>query len=178
VVFGCGGVGLNVVQGGVLAGATQIVAVDLIDGKLEAAKHFGATHTFNPTRHDVVDEVRALTGGRGADYAFDATGAIPAIEDGARLIRRAGTLVLVGLPPSGTAIQLDAETVADDALRIMGSKVGSGRPHTDIPAFVSLYQRGRLKLDELITGRWPLAEINDALSASENGSAIRSVITL
>jgi S-(hydroxymethyl)glutathione dehydrogenase/alcohol dehydrogenase len=176
VVFGAGGVGLNIVQGAVLAGATTIVAVDLLDYKLAAAGAFGATHTFNPTRDDVVAEVRALTGGRGADYAFDAAGAIPAIEQGAQLIRKAGTLVLVGLPPSGVPMRLDAEAVADGALRIMGTKVGSARPQVDIPELVGLYRQGRLKLDELITGRWPLEGINDAVAAGEHGETVRSLI--
>jgi len=176
VVFGAGGVGLNVVQGAVLAGAGQIIAVDLLDNKLEAADVFGATHTLNPNRDDVVGEVLKLTGGRGADYAFDAAGAIPAIEQGAKLIRRAGTLVLVGLPPLGSTVELDAQTIADNALRIMGTKVGSARPQADIPELVGLYFQGRLKLDELITGRWPLEEINAAVADSEHGHAVRSVI--
>jgi Zn-dependent alcohol dehydrogenase len=173
VVYGAGGVGLNVVQGAALAGAALIVAVDLVDAKLEAAQQFGATHVLNAERDDVEAEVRTLTGGRGADYAFDASGAISAIEEGARLIRRGGTLVLVGLPPTGAKIAFEAEAVADNALRILGTKVGSVRPRTDIPELVGLYREGRLKLDELITGRWRLDEINEAVAA--NG--IRSVIT-
>jgi len=177
VVFGCGGVGLNVVQGALLAGAGEIVAVDLLDGKLEAAAAFGATHALNPTRDDVEAEVRALTGGRGADYAVDASGAIPAIEQAFGLLRRGGTLVLVGMPPSGATIPLDAEAIADNAVRILGSKVGSVRPQLDIPALVGLYTQGRLKLDELISGRWPLGDINDAVAAAESGDALRPVIT-
>jgi Zn-dependent alcohol dehydrogenase len=177
VVFGCGGVGLNVVQGAVLAGAERIVAVDLLDGKLEAAKEFGATDVLNPTRDDVEAAVRAQTGGRGADYAFDASGAIPAIEQAAKLIRRAGTLVLVGLPPTGSKVAFEADALADNAIRILGSKVGAVRPQLDIPQLVGLYQRGRLKLDELISGRWPLEEINEAIAAAERGEALRPVIT-
>jgi Zn-dependent alcohol dehydrogenase len=176
VVFGCGGVGLNVVQGAVLAGAEHIVACDLLDGKLESAKRFGATHTLNPTRDDVEAEVRTLTRGRGADYAFDAAGAAAAVEQGAKLIRRGGTLVLVGLPPTGTTVPFEVEAIADNAIRIMGSKVGAVRPQLDIPYLVGLYEQDRLKLDELITGRWPLDEINDAIAAAEHGDAIRSVI--
>jgi S-(hydroxymethyl)glutathione dehydrogenase / alcohol dehydrogenase len=176
VVFGTGGVGLNIVQGAVLAGARQIVAVDLLDNKLESAAIFGATHTLNPIRDDVVGEVLKLTDGRGADYAFDAAGAIAAIEQGAKLIRRAGTLVLVGLPPSGSSVQLDAEKIADNALRIIGSKVGSACPQVDIPELVGLYLQGRLKLDELISGRWPLEKINDAVAPAEQGQALRALI--
>jgi Zn-dependent alcohol dehydrogenase len=172
VVYGAGGVGLNVVQGAVLAGAELVVAVDVLDTKLEGARQFGATHVLNATRDDVEAEVRTLTKGRGADYAFDASGAIEAIEEGARLIRRGGTLVLVGLPPTGAKVAFEAEAVADNALRIMGTKVGSVRPQQDIPELVGLYREGRLKLDELITGRWPLDGINEAVSAD----GIRSVL--
>ncbi len=178
VVLGAGGVGLNVVQGAVLAGAGTIVAVDLLDSKLEAARLFGATHTLNAARDDIVAEVRSLTGGVGADYAFDASGAVPAIEQGAQLIRRAGTLVLVGLPPTGTRIAFDGVAIADGALRILGSKVGSARPQIDIPELVGLYRQGRLKLDELISGRWPLEEINGAVSSAEGGEALRAVVLL
>jgi len=176
VVFGAGGVGLNVVQGAVLAGARLIVAVDLLDNKLEAAARFGATHTLNPARDDVVAEVLHLTAGRGADYAFDASAAIPAIEQGAKLIRRGGTLVLVGIPPTGTAVRFDAVAIADGALRILGSKMGSVRPQLDIPELVALYRQGRLKLDELISGRYPLEQINDAVASADRGEALRPVI--
>jgi Zn-dependent alcohol dehydrogenase len=176
VVFGAGGVGLNVVQGAMLAGARQVIAVDLLANKLEAATAFGATHTLDASRDDVVGEVLRLTDGRGADYAFDASGAVPAIEQGPTVIRRAGTLVLVGLPPSGVRVSFDGVAIADGALRILGSKVGSARPQVDIPALVELYRQGRLKLDELISGRWPLEGINDAVASAERGEALRPVI--
>ncbi len=156
--------------------AGTIVAVDLLDSKLEAARLFGATHTLNAGRDDVVAEVRNLTRGVGADYAFDASGAVPAIEQGAQLIRRGGTLVLVGLPPTGARVAFDGEAIADGALRILGSKVGSVRPQVDIPELVRLYREGRLKLDELISSRWPLEEINAAVSSAERGEALRPVI--
>jgi Zn-dependent alcohol dehydrogenase len=177
VVFGCGGVGLNVVQGAALAGAEAIVAVDLVDTKLGAARSFGATHALNAGRDDVESEVRALTRGLGSDYVFDASGAIPAIEQGVSLLRRGGTLVLVGMPPSGATIQLEAEGIADNALRIVGSKVGSVRPQLDIPRLVGLYRHGRLKLDELISGRWPLDAVNEAVASAESGEALRQLIT-
>jgi S-(hydroxymethyl)glutathione dehydrogenase/alcohol dehydrogenase len=176
VVFGTGGVGLNIVQGAALAGAREIVAVDLVDTKLEAAVRFGATHTLNPLRDDVVVEVRTLTGGRGADYAFDASGAVPAIEQGARLIRRGGTLVLVGIPATGTTVPFAVDEIADGALRILGTKMGAVRPEIDIPRLVDLYQQDRLMLDELISGRWPLEGINDAIASAERGEALRPVV--
>jgi len=176
VVFGAGGVGLNVIQGAVLAGARAIVAVDLLDSKLEAALRFGATATFNPRRDDVLLEIPSLLGGRGADYAFDASGAVAAIEQGADLLAPGGTLVLVGLAPSGARISFEAVTVADRALRIVGTKMGALRPQLDIPRLVALYRQGRLKLDELISGRWPLAQIGDAVASAERGEALRAVV--
>jgi Zn-dependent alcohol dehydrogenase len=176
VVSGVGGVGLNVVQGAALAGARLIVAVDLLDAKLDAAGAFGATHTLNAGRDDVVSEVLRLTGGRGADYAFDASAAVTAIEQDARLIRRGGTLVLVGIPPTGKTVTFDAVAVADGALRIMGSKMGSVRPQLDIPRLVDLHRQGRLKLDELISGRYPLGEINEAVASAGRGEALRPMI--
>jgi Zn-dependent alcohol dehydrogenase len=178
VVLGAGGVGLNVVQGAALAGAEQIVAVDLLDSKLEAATAFGATHILNASRDDVVAEVRALTRGRGADYVFEASGAVQAIEQGAKLIRRSGTLVLLGIPATGTMVPFAVDDVADGALRIIGSKLGSVRPEIDIPHLVGLYRQGRLKLDELISGRWPLEGINDAVASADTGEALRPVIVL
>src|SRR5262249_4179290 len=177
VVLGCGGVGLNVVQGALLAGAEQIVAGDLLDARLHAATAFGATLGLNPTRDDVEAEVRSLTRGFGADYVFDASGAIAAIEQGSRLLRRGGTLVLVGMPPTGAMIQFDAEGIADNAFRIIGSKVGSVRPQLDIPRLIGLYRQGRLKLDELISGRWPLDDINDAVGSAVSGEALRPLVT-
>jgi S-(hydroxymethyl)glutathione dehydrogenase/alcohol dehydrogenase len=177
VVFGAGGVGLNVVQGAALAGAGQIVAVDLLDGKLEAALRFGATSTLNAARADVVGEVLELTRGRGADYAFDATGSTAAVEQAALLVRPAGTVVLVGMPPSGARVSFEAEDVAERALRLLGSKMGSARPQLDIPRLVQLYLQGRLLLDELITRRWPLQEINEALAAAERGEVLRALLT-
>jgi S-(hydroxymethyl)glutathione dehydrogenase / alcohol dehydrogenase len=176
VVFGTGGVGLNVVQGAALAGAGQIVAVDLLDAKLEAALRFGATSTLNGARDDVAGEVLELTGGGGADYAFDATGSTAAVEQAALLVRPGGTVVLVGMPPSGARISFEAEDVAERALRIVGSKVGSARPQLDIPRLVDLYRRGRLLLDELITERWPLEQINEAIGAAERGEVLRALV--
>ena len=99
------------------------------------------------------------------------------MEQGARLIRRGGTLVLVGIPPTGSVVSFDAVSIADGALRILGSKMGSVRPQIDVPALVELYRAGRLKLDELISGHYPLEEINDAIAAAERGEAVRPVVT-
>ena len=173
--IGTGGVGLNAVQGAVLAGAGPIVAVDLVDAKLDAARTFGATHTLNAARDDVGAAVAELTGGRGLDYAFDASGSGAAIEQALTLIGTGGTVVLVGLA-TGAHVPIDAETVADRGQRVLGSKLGSARPQLDIPALVTLYRDGRLKLDELVSGRYPLAEINEAIAAADRGEALRPVL--
>jgi len=176
VVFGCGGVGLNSVQGALLAGARTIVAIDLADSKLEAAKSFGATHTLNARTDDVVARVKAITDGRGADYVFVTVGAKPAYDASYALLAKGGAVVLVGMPPSGVMSEIDPATMAAYSQRILGSKMGASRIAIDIPNLVTLYQQGRLKLDELISGRYPLDQINEAMAAVKSGEALRNVI--
>lgn len=176
VVVGAGGVGLNSIQGAFLSGAQPIIAIDLVNSKLEAAKTFGATHTINPAAENPPDIVRSLTQGRGADYVFVTVGSVKAMEDGLALLRRAGTLVIVGMPASGAKLQLEAVDFADAGQRLLGSKMGSTRLHVDVPKLVALYQQGRLKLDELITARYSLADINQAIAAVKRGEALRNVI--
>ena len=176
VVIGTGGVGLNSVQGAALSGATTIIAVDLSDDKLEAARLFGATHTINPVGTDVVAEVKALTGGRGADYVFVTVGAKPAFDQSYSLMARTGTVVLVGMPATGVMSEIDPGTIAGESQRILGSKMGSARIQIDIPNLVTLYQQGRLKLDELVSRRYPLEQINEAIAAVKRGEALRNVI--
>jgi S-(hydroxymethyl)glutathione dehydrogenase/alcohol dehydrogenase len=176
VVIGTGGVGLNAVQGAVLAGATTVVAVDTSDAKLETARAFGATHTINPKLDDVIEVVTALTGGRRADYVIVTVGARSAVEQGPLLLRRAGTMVIVGMPASGVTASIDPGTIANDGQRIVGSKMGSARISVDVPNLVSLYEEGRLKLDELVSNRYPLEQINEAIASSASGEAIRNVI--
>ena len=176
VVIGTGGVGLNAVQGAVVAGATTIVAVDPSQAKLETARAFGATHTIDPGTDDVVESVAAVTGGRGADYVVVTVGAARAVEQGPSLLRRGGTMVIVGIPAAGVTASIDPGTIANDGQRILGSKMGSARIASDIPALATLYLEGRLKLDELISGRYPLDRINEAIAAVANGTTIRNVI--
>jgi S-(hydroxymethyl)glutathione dehydrogenase/alcohol dehydrogenase len=176
VVIGTGGVGLNAVQGAVFAGASTVVAVDTSDVKLETARAFGATHTINPDVDDTIDVVTALTGGRRADYVIVTVGARGAVEQGPRLLRRAGTMVIVGMPASGVTALIDPGAIANEGQRIIGSKMGSARISVDVPNLVSLYEDGRLKLDELISNRYPLEQINEAIASSARGEAIRNVI--
>jgi S-(hydroxymethyl)glutathione dehydrogenase / alcohol dehydrogenase len=175
-VIGTGGVGVNVVQGLALAGAREIVAVDIVDSKLAAAVAFGATHAVNGAADGLPDAVAELTAGRGLDYVFVTAASIAAVEQGLDLVGRGGTLVLVGMPPSGARASFDAERITDQGLRILGSKVGSVRPTLDIPHLVELYRQGRLRLDELISGRFPLEGVNDAVSSVEHGEALRPVV--
>lgn len=176
VVIGTGGVGLNSVQGAALSGAQPIIALDLSDAKLEAAKTFGATDGVNPAVDDALEAVKGLTGGRGADFVFVTVGSVKAIEEGLGLLRNAGTLVVVGMPAAGAMAQFEPLKFADRGQRIIGSKMGSTRLRVDLPRLVAHYQQGRLKLDELITARYPLDEINDAIAAVNRGEALRNVI--
>lgn len=177
VVIGTGGVGLNAIQGAALSGAGPVIAVDIDSRKLEVARRFGATHAINPLEEDVEAAVAALTGGRRADTVIVTAGSGPAAEQGIRLTRRAGTIVLVGMPPSGSTTTLDPGQVAHDGKRILGSKLGSAQPQIDIPRLLHLYRDGRLKLDELVSKRYPLSEINQAIASSARGDGVRNVIT-
>jgi S-(hydroxymethyl)glutathione dehydrogenase / alcohol dehydrogenase len=176
VVIGCGGVGLNSIQAARLAGASPIIAADVEAAKLAAAREFGATETINARTEDVVERVTALTGGRKADWVFVSVGVKGAAEQGVSLMKRNGATVLVGMPPSGVTATIDPGWLAADGQRILGSKMGSARPTIDVPMIVKLYREGRLKLDQLISGRYRLESINEALASSRSGAAVRNVI--
>ena len=176
VVIGCGGVGLNSIQGARLAGASPIIAVDVEPMKLAAAREFGATETINAKSEDVAERAAALNGGRKADWVFVTVGVKGAAEQGVSLMKRNGATVLVGMPPSGVTATIDPGWLAADGQRILGSKMGSARPAIDVPMIVKLYREGRLKLDQLISGRYRLESINEALASSRSGAAVRNVI--
>lgn len=176
VVIGTGGVGLNSVQGAVVSGAYRVIAIDIVDDKLAAARSFGATHTINSTVENARDVVRALTGGRGADYVFITVGNAKAIEDSIDLLCRGGTAVIVGMTAVGDKSAIETVNLAGDSQRILGSKMGATRLRVDVPKLVDLYEQGRLKLDELITKCYPLEEINEAVAIVNRGEALRNVI--
>jgi S-(hydroxymethyl)glutathione dehydrogenase/alcohol dehydrogenase len=177
VVIGSGGVGLNAVQGAVLAGAHPIIAIDLLDSKLKAAGTFGATHLINAAEQKKAEEaVKALTSGRGADYAFVTVGIAAAVAQALSLTRRRGSVILVGLPAPGATASFQINQFVRGEQRIMSSFMGSTRLSISVPRLIELYQHGRLKLDELITGRYPLERINEAIEAVEKGLALRNVI--
>ena len=175
-VVGAGGVGLNAVQGAVLAGAYPIVALDTLPGKLAAAQEFGATHTIEAGREDAPAVMRHLTGGRGADYVFVTVGTASAVAAAFDLIRVAGTLVLVGLPAPGVTAPFPIREFTWAGQRVLGSCMGSTRLSVDVPYFIDLYRQGRLKLDELITAHYPLEHINEAIDAVKRGEVRRNVV--
>ncbi|MEM7404094.1 MAG: Zn-dependent alcohol dehydrogenase [Pseudomonadota bacterium] len=176
VVIGTGGVGLNSVQGAAVSGASRIIAVDVNGEKLEAARRFGATHAVDASEGASVETVRALTNGRGADYVFITVGAVGAYADAYQMLAKGGAAVIVGMTPVGATSSFDPLTLADSSMRIVGSKMGSSNIHKDLPNLVELYHQGRLKLDELVSGRYRLDEINDAFASVERGEALRNVI--
>ena len=170
VVIGSGGVGLNAIQGAVIAGAERVIAIDVADEKLAAARLFGATAAVNARTADPAAAVEA------ADVVIATAGSARAVEQGLALLRRGGTLVVVGMPASGEEARFDPTQLAHDGMRIVGTKMGSARPADDIPRLVALYEDGRLKLDELVTATYPLDRINEAADAMRRGEAIRNVI--
>jgi S-(hydroxymethyl)glutathione dehydrogenase/alcohol dehydrogenase len=174
-VFGCGGVGLNVIQGAALSGASPIVAVDLIAARREAALRFGATDVVGPGE-DAVASVRAATGGRGADFAFEAVGNPEVQERALEAVRPAGSLVLVGLPPVGSRTSFPAASITRQEKTVLGSYYGSCDLRRDVPLFLDLYAAGNIRLDELISRRFRLEEIGEAFEALRRGEGIRGVV--
>ncbi len=176
VVVGCGGVGINALQGAALAGAASVIALDIDPDKRQGALQFGATSAVDPTAVDAVEQVRALTNGRGADYVFVTVGAKPAIESSFGYLAAGGAAVIVGMTANGVTVDVDSTTMASRNQRMLGSKMGSGRVSVDIPHLVALYQQGQLQLDELVSQTFPLEQINEAIAEVKAGTARRNVI--
>lgn len=176
VVMGLGGVGINAIQAAALVGARRVIAVDLLDNKLAFARQFGATHTINARSENAVEAVRELTNGRGADYVFVTVGSPRAVTDSLNMVRKRGTIVLIGLIGDDGTIPLPVSKVVLNEFRVLGSFMGSSRISEDIPQIVDLYQQNRLKLDELVTGTYPIEQINEAIESMERGDAIRNLI--
>lgn len=176
VVIGAGGVGLNTIQGAAIAGAARVIAVDIAADKLEAAREFGATDGVLATEPAPHRAVKKICGGRGADFVFVTVGAISAHQSAPRFARKGGKVVIVGMPPSGEAISIEPVVLAASSQTIVGSNMGETNLARDIPRLVSLWQQGRLKLAELISGRYPLERINEAIADTRAGHARRNVI--
>jgi S-(hydroxymethyl)glutathione dehydrogenase / alcohol dehydrogenase len=176
VVIGTGGVGLNAIQGAHYSGAYPVIAVDVLDNKLKASMDFGASHTVNGKQVDPIDAVKKLTAGRGADYVFVTVGSIQAIRQAISMCGSRGTTVIVGLPNIKETLALMPMELIRSERNICGAFMGSTNLKVDIPNLIKLYQNGVLKLDELITGRYPLEKINEAIESVEKGEALRNVI--
>jgi S-(hydroxymethyl)glutathione dehydrogenase/alcohol dehydrogenase len=173
-VFGCGGVGLNAVQGAAMSGAYPIVAVDVLASKLDFARRMGATHVVDARAEDPVAALRATFGG--VDHAFVAVGAGRAVEQAIAALAPGGTCVIIGAPPTGEQIVLDSAAVRAGELHVLGSSYGSANPPVDFPWLVDLYLAGRLRLDELVTRRYDLDQANEAFERLVAGDDARGLI--
>jgi Zn-dependent alcohol dehydrogenase len=175
-VFGTGGIGLNIIQGAAIAGAEKVIAVDILQNKLEFAKQFGATHTIDSSREDPVEQIKALTG-EGVEYAFEAVGLPETIRQAHDSLRKCGMAVAVGVTPLTTEVSVPIMSLVFEEKILTGSLYGSSRPWIDIPKLIALYESGKLKLDELLTRRYPFDQINEAYEALERGEVARSIVT-
>ncbi len=175
VVIGAGGVGLNAIQGAKIAGARRIVAVDMTEDKLDIAMEFGATDAVLATG-DKPWKAAKQAMGRGADAVLVTVGAIPAYDDAPKYLANGGKVIMVGMPHSGDMSTYEPVMLAATGQGMIGSKMGDVVIQRDIPWMVDLYFQGRLKLDELISGRWSLDQINEAIEDTKSGAARRNVI--
>jgi len=173
-VIGCGGVGLAAINGAAIAGAGQIIAVDMVDSKLEIAKALGATHTVNAGSGNAVGEVIEMTKG-GCDYTFEAIGMKTTAEQSFQMLGSGGTATVIGMIPVGTMVELHGVDFLAEK-KIQGSNMGSNRFRIDMPRFIEFYLSGKLHLDEMISKHIKLEEVNDALEALKSGQEARHVI--
>lgn len=175
VIIGCGGVGLAALQGCRIAGAGRIIAVDTQAWKLELAQKLGATDVVNAAEGDPAMQVLGMTGG-GAHYTFECIGLAPTVQQAVTMLRKGGTAVLVGVVPVGQMVELHQADLVLQEKTILGSMMGSNRFRVDMPRYVDFYLDGRLKLDEMISARLPLEDVNQAFDRMRAGEAARSVI--
>ena len=176
-VLGCGGVGLNVIQGARIAGAEQIIAVDSVASKLDLARQFGATDVVDASQLNPVARVQGLTGERGADVAFEVIGLAATIEQSMQMTRRGGETVLVGVPRLDVVLNVNpAFAFIYTARTVKGCWYGSANVHREVPRLLELYKSGELKLDELISREIALDQVNEAFAAMKAGEVARSVI--
>ncbi len=174
-VFGCGGVGLNVIQAARLMGAAKVIAVDVVERKLEWAEEFGATHAVNAAREDPVARVHAIAGGGGADFAFEVVGTALTIEQALGAVHRGGTAIVIGVSPGGTRISIDPALLVQERV-LTGSSFGGSRQKIDLPMLVDLFMDGKLKVKELISRRLGLPDVNRAFDLMQQGEVKRSVL--
>lgn len=175
VVIGLGGVGLNVVQGARIVGATTIIGVDLLDHRLEAARQFGATHVVNGKRDDAVAAIRDLTGG-GADYAFEVIGRPETVRQAVDAVARGGVAVAVGIPSAKAELAVAGTAFILNEKQLRGCFYGSSRLRDDIPRLLRLYYGRQLMLDELVTASFPLERVNEAVDVLDRGDGLRTIL--
>jgi S-(hydroxymethyl)glutathione dehydrogenase/alcohol dehydrogenase len=178
VVFGVGGVGLNIVQAAEMVSAYPIIGIDINEAKVKMAKLFGATYCFNSkTASDLAGKIRGIVGQAGADVVFDTTGSARVIELAYELTHPDGKTILVGVPKKGDNISIYSLPLHFDKV-LKGSHGGGARPHIDIPRYIRLYRAGKLKLDGLITHEFTLEQINQAIETVKSGKAGRCIISM
>jgi S-(hydroxymethyl)glutathione dehydrogenase / alcohol dehydrogenase len=173
-VFGCGGVGLAAIQGARIAGARKIIAVDMFEGKLAMAKRLGATDSVDASASDPIEEIQKLTGG-GVDYAFEAIGLKKAAEQAFNSLKPGGTATVIGMIPVGQKVEVDGFMFLTER-KLQGSNMGSNRFRIDMPRYLDFYLQGRLKLDEMISRRGKLEDVNEAFRAMKAGEVARTVL--
>ena len=174
-VFGAGGVGLAAIQGARIAGAGMIIAVDVVEPKLATARELGATHAVDASKTDAVKAIRQLTNG-GVEYSFECIGLKKAAEQAFDCLRPGGTATVVGMIPVGQKVELDGPAFLREK-KIQGCTMGSNRFKVDMPKYVEFYREGRLRLDEMITRRGRLEDVNEAFRAMKAGEVARTVLT-
>jgi Zn-dependent alcohol dehydrogenase len=174
-VWGCGGVGLNTIQAAKMVGAGKIIAVDVMKQKLQWAEEFGATHVVDASKTDPVAEVQKLSGMGGVDFAFEVVGTQKTIEQALLATHRGGTCVVVGVSPAGTRLSIDPLLFLQQRV-LTGTSFGGGRQRTDVPMLIDLYMDGKYKLNEMITRRVGLDDLNAAFDAMVHGEVKRSVV--
>jgi alcohol dehydrogenase len=174
-IVGMGGVGLSAMLGALAAGASRVVAVDLLDNKLALARQLGASDAFNAKRERVVEEIREATKG-GLDYAIETAGEAAAMEIAYKITRRGGTTVTIGLPPPDATLAVPLVQMVAEERTVRGSYLGSSVPLRDLPRYIALYRQGRLPVDRLLTDRLKLDEINLGFERLRRGEAVRQVV--
>lgn len=175
-VYGTGGVGLAAIQGARIAGARQIIAVDIYEDKLAKARELGATHVVDASSHDPVVAIKEMVPG-GVDFAFECIGLKKAAEQAYECIRDGGLATIVGMIPVGQKLEIDGASLLRQK-RLMGSTMGSNRFRVHMPQYIEFYMQGRLKLDEMITRRLKLEDVNEAFRAMKAGEVSRQVLML
>ena len=175
-VIGCGGVGQAVIQGARIAGAARIIAVDPVELKRKTAEQLGATDLVDPGAGDPVAQVQAITGGRGADYAFEVIGLPETVVQAYSMARRGGTAVVVGMPRIDSMVTLPGFQLFYDEKKLLGCVYGSAQVKRDFPRLIGLIETGRLDVGSMVSRRIKLDEVNEAFRAMEAGEVIRSVI--